>query len=236
MNNISNKNLVLDLYKKVIRERNGDLIDTYISDDYIQHSPSMKDGKAGLRDAIEYLKSLPKPKEEDKSPIILAIADGDYVMLLLDLYFMGKHLLVADLFKVFNGKVVEHWDAIQDITGIPIIIGTIVTPAFNVAEEHDIKVSESNKTLITLLFNDSDPDRIDDVNKEFSDALRQREPVKLHRVLAYGNFVGVQSEAIISGKPFVFYDFINIIEAKITKHFRVAQEIVQVLSHNNGMI
>ena len=77
----------------------------------------MKDGKAGLRDAIEYLKSLPKPKEEDKSPIILAIADGDYVMLLLDLSFMGKHLLVADLFKVIDGKIVEHWDAIQDITG-----------------------------------------------------------------------------------------------------------------------
>jgi predicted SnoaL-like aldol condensation-catalyzing enzyme len=235
MNNISNKNLVLDLYKKVIRERNGDLIDAYISDDYIQHSPSMKDGKAGLREAVEFLKSLPKPKEEDKSPIILAIADGDYVMLLLDLSFMGKHLLVADLFKVFNGKVVEHWDAIQDITGIPIIIGTIVTPAFNVAEEHDIKVSESNKTLISLLFNDSDSNVID-VNKEFSGALRERQPVKLHRILAYGNVVGVQSEGIISGKPFVFYDFINIIESRITNHCSAVQEIVQVLSHNNGMI
>jgi predicted SnoaL-like aldol condensation-catalyzing enzyme len=195
----------------------------------------MKDGKAGLRDAVEFLKSLPKPKEEDKSPIILAIADGEYVMLLLDLSFMGKHLLVADLFKVFNGKVVEHWDAIQDVTGTPIIIGTIVTPAFNVTEEHDIKVSESNKTLISLLFNDSSPDRID-VNKEFSDALRERQPAKLHRILAFGNVVGVQSEGIISGKPFVFYDFINIIESRITKHCCVVQEIVEVLSHKNGMI
>ncbi len=127
-------------------------------------------------------------------------------------------------------KVVEHWDAIQDITGNP-----IVTPAFNVTEENDIKVSESNKTLISLLFNNSDPDRID-VNKEFSDALRQRQPVKLHRILACGNVVGVQSEGIISGKPFVFYDFINIIESRITKHCCVKQEIVQVLSHNNGMI
>ena len=235
MNTISNKNLVLDLYRKVIRERNGDLIDTYISDDYIQHSPSMKDGKVGLRDAIEYLKSLPKLKEEDKSPIILAIAEGDYVMLLLGLSFMGKQLLVADLFKVLNGKVVEHWDAIQDITGIPIIIGTVVSPTFNVAENHDINVSESNKTLIRLHFNDSAPDSID-VNKEFSDALRQRQPVKLHRILAYGNLVGLQSEGIISGKPFVFYDFVNIIESRITKHCCVAQEIVQVLSHNNGMI
>jgi predicted SnoaL-like aldol condensation-catalyzing enzyme len=234
MNNISNKDLVLDLYKNVIRDRNSDLIDTYISDDYIQHSPSMKDGKAGLRDAIEYLKNLPKPTEE-KSPIILAIADGDYVMLLLDLSFMGKHLLVADLFKVFNGKVVEHWDAIQDLTGIPIIIGTIVTPAFNATEEHDNKVSESNKSLISLLFNDSDPNRIN-VNKEFSDTLKKRQPVKLHRILAYGNVVGVQSEGIRSGKPFVFYDFISIVDSRIMQHSYVEQVIILTLTHNNGMI
>ena len=86
-----------------------------------------------------------------------------------------------------------------------------------------------------MLFNDSDPNRID-VNKEFSDALRQRQPVKLHRILAYGNVVGVQSEGIRSGKPFVFYDFINIIESRITQHSCVEQEIVQVSSHNNGMI
>ncbi|HEX6891613.1 MAG TPA: nuclear transport factor 2 family protein [Chryseolinea sp.] len=230
MNNISNKNLVLDLYKRVIRDRNSDLIDAYISDDYIQHSPSMKDGKAGLRDAIEFLKSLPKPKEDDSSPIILAIADGDYVMLLLDLSFLDKHLLVADLFKVFNGKIVEHWDAIQDNTADAIAI-----PGFQLTDRHDMKVSESNKTLISSLFNESAPAKID-FNKEFSDVLSQRRPIKLHRILACGNVVGVQSEGIRSGKPFVFYDFINVTESKITMHSCVEQEIVQVLSHNNGMV
>ncbi|HMG90143.1 MAG TPA: nuclear transport factor 2 family protein [Chryseolinea sp.] len=234
MNNISNKNLVLDLYKKVIRDRNGDLIDTYISDDYIQHSPSMKDGKAGLRDAIEYLKRLPKPKE-DKSPIILAIDDGDFVMLLLDLSFMGKHLSVADLFKVIDGKIVEHWDAIQDLTGIPITIGTITAPEFTVTEERDLQVSESNKTLVRLLFENSDLNR-NDLDKEFSDALRQRQPVKLHRILACGNVVGVQSEGVRSGKQFVFYDFVSIIDSRITRHWSVEQEIPLALAHNNRMI
>jgi predicted SnoaL-like aldol condensation-catalyzing enzyme len=229
MNNISNKNLVLDLYKKVVRDRNGDLIDTYISDDYIQHSPSMKDGKAGLREAIEYLKSLPKPTEE-KSPIILAVEDGGYVMLLLDLSFMGKRLSVADLFKVIDGKIVEHWDAVQDITG-----SATNVPTFSVAEEYDIKVGENNKNLIRLLFDDADLNKID-VNKEFSDVLRQRQPVKLHRILACGNVVGVQSEGVKSGKPYVFYDFINLIDSKITQHWSVEQEIKLALTHNNGMI
>ena len=229
MNNISNKNLVLDLYKKVIRDRNGDLIDTYISDDYIQHSPSVKDGKAGLREAIEYLKSLPKPTE-DKSPIILAIADGDYVMLLLDLYFMGKRLSVADLFKVIDGKIVEHWDAVQDITG-----NATNVPTFTVAEEYDIKVGESNKNLIRLIFDDADLNRID-VNKEFSDALRQRQPVTLHRILTFGNVVGVQSEGVKSGKSFVFYDFIKTDHGQIIQHWWVEQEIVLVTTHKNGMV
>src|SRR5688572_18415657 len=188
MNNISNKNLVLDLYKNVIRDRNSDLIDTYISDDYIQHSPSMRDGKAGLREAIEYLKQLPKATDE-KSPIVLAIDEGDYVMLLLDLSFMGKHLSVADLFKVIDGKVVEHWDAIQDISGNEISI-----PAFSIQEEYDVKLSESHKFAIRLLFENSSNDI--QTNSEFSEVLRQREPVKLHRILACGNVVGVQSEGV----------------------------------------
>jgi len=229
MNNISNKNLVRDFYKKAIGGRNTDLIDTYISDDYIQHSPSLKGGKAGLRDAMEYLKSLPKPNE-DKSPIILAIADGEYVMLLLDLSFMGKHLSVADLFKVIDGKIVEHWDAIQDIAG-----NTLDAPAFNIADEHTVRMSESNKTLIRSLFDSSDLNS-DDLNKVFWTALRQREPVRLHRILAEGNVVGVQSEGLRSGKRFVFYDFINIVDSKIIQHWCVEQEIAATTANNNGMI
>ncbi len=228
MNNTSNKNLVLDFYKKAIGGRNTDLIDTYISDEYIQHSPSLKGGKAGLRDAMEFLKTLPKPKE-DKSPIILAVADGEYVMLLLDLSFMGKHLAVADLFKVIDGMIVEHWDAIQDVTGSP-----VDTPAFKVDDELDVTVGESNKAMIRLLF--SADLKSPDLNKEFWTALRQREPVKLHRIFSDGNIVGVQSEGLRSGKRFVFYDFIDIDDSKIIQYWCVEQEIVSVMSHSNGMI
>ena len=227
MNNISNKNLVLDFYKKVVKERSGDLIDTYVSDDYIQHSPSMKDGKAGLREAIEYLKLMPKPKEE-KSPILLAVEDGDYVMLLLDLSLMGKHLSVADLFRVIDGKIVEHWDAVQHITG-----DHVNTPELNVVEGGN-KVSEHNKSLIRSIFEGDVLAK--NLNKEFSDTLFQRRPMKLHRILSSGNVVGVQSEGRRSGKAFVFYDFLKIADSRITKHWSVEQEIPATMGHNNGMI
>ena len=207
MNN-SNKKLVLDFYKQVVGGRNGDLIDRYISDNYIQHSPSMKDGKAGLHEAVEYLKLLPKPQEQ-KSPIVLAIAEGDFVMLLLDLNFMGKHLSVADLFRVVDGMVVEHWDAIQDITSAGLTI-----PTLNV--DDGALLSEDDKAVITKHLNS-----------------RQS---KVHRVITEGNVVGVQSEATRAGKRYVSYDFMKIVDSSIVQSWSVEQEIPEVMNNVNGMI
>jgi predicted SnoaL-like aldol condensation-catalyzing enzyme len=207
MNN-SNKKLVLDFYKQVVGGRNGDLIDSYISDNYIQHSPSMKDGKAGLRDAIEYLKLLPKPQEQ-KSPIVLAIAEGDFVMLLLDLNFMGKRLAVVDLFRLVDEMVVEHWDAMQDISSTGLIV-----PALNIDE--GAILNEVDNAVITKHLNS-----------------RQS---KIHRTVTEGNIVGVQSEVSRSGKRYVSYDFMKIANSKIVQSWSVEQEIPDAMNHHNGMI
>ena len=208
MNNNSNKKLVLDFYKKVIGERNADLIDHYVNDQYIQHSPSLKDGKAGLREAIEYLKLLPKSPEQ-KSPIVLAIAEGDYVMLLLDLNFMGKHLCVADLFKIIDGMIVEHWDAIQDISSTELKV-----PLFDV--DTNAALSDVDKTLV-----EKHPD------------LRRD---KIHRITVEGNVAGVQSEIDKSGKRYACYDFLKIIDSKIVQSWRVEQAIPENMTNSNGML
>ncbi len=208
MNNKSNKQVVLEFYRKVIRDRNADLIDNYIDVNYIQHSPSMKDGKAGLREAIEYLKKLPKP-EEVKSPIVLAIAEGDYVMLLLDLNFMGKHLSVADLFKVIDAKISEHWDAIQDISSAEFSV-----PLFDV--ETNAVLKDDDRTLI----------------KKHLD-LRGG---KIHRIIVEGDVVSVQSEIDMSGKRYAAYDFMKIIDSEIVQSWSVEQAFPDAMYHSNDML
>ena len=208
MNNNANKKLVLDFYRNVVRDKNSDLIDEYISDGYRQHSPSMKDGKAGLHEAVEYLKLLPRP-EVQKSPIVLAIAEGDYVMLLLDLNFMGKHLSVADLFKVIDGMIVEHWDAIQDISSTELNV-----PLFDV--DTNAVLSDVDKTLI-----EKHPD------------LRRD---KIHRIIVEGNVAGVQSEIDKSGRRYACYDFLKIIDSKIVQLWRVEQAFPENMSNSNGML
>lgn len=210
MNNITNKQLVLDFYKKVVGGRNADLIDKYVSDSYIQHSPSIKDGKEGLREAIEYLKLLPKAQEQE-SPIVLVIAEGEYVMLLLELSFMGKCLSVTDLFKVVDGMVVEHWDAMEDIT-----VKGLGSVSFEVGEG----------------FSMGDVAKI----KRFIAAIHDRSDVKVHRMIIDGGIVGVQSEGKKSESSFVFYDFLKLENSEMINVWTVEQQIPDKLNHTNGML
>jgi predicted SnoaL-like aldol condensation-catalyzing enzyme len=135
----SNKNIVAQFYKEVIGKRDTSLIYTLVREDYIQHSPAGKDGRAGLLEMVEYLKTLP-PSIEPQSPVKMLLADDDMVAGLLDIKFMGKRMLVLDLFRLQDGMLAEHWDAVQEISS------DIVIPHFNVDEQ--VQGAEVNKELI----------------------------------------------------------------------------------------
>ena len=65
----SNKTIVLECYRKIIRDLDLSVIDQFIQDDYIQHSPNVKNGKAGIIELLTFLKTLPKPTVQQPSPI-----------------------------------------------------------------------------------------------------------------------------------------------------------------------
>jgi predicted SnoaL-like aldol condensation-catalyzing enzyme len=111
----SNKQIVANFYRDIIRDQKLELLDEYVHDNYIQHSPMLKDGKAALLEALNYLKTLPKPVEPGPSPIVRMIAENDMVVAHLDISFMGKRRAVVDIFRLKDGKVIEHWDVQQDV-------------------------------------------------------------------------------------------------------------------------
>lgn len=219
MEPISNKSLVLNFYREVIRDRNTDLVDAYISDNYIQHNPMIPDGKAGIKMAIEYLKQMPKA-ENQENPIVAAIAEGDYVMLLMDLEIMEKRQLVADLFRIEAGKIKEHWDAIQ-------ILSDEENEALEKAPFQQIEASvsiEANKSLVKQKFDDQE---LNSSSRTIDEA---------HRIIGEGNLVGVQSSGKKEGLAFVFYDLFRIADGKIAQHWTVEQVIPETMAHGNGMI
>ncbi|TWI96299.1 putative SnoaL-like aldol condensation-catalyzing enzyme [Mucilaginibacter frigoritolerans] len=240
----SNKTIVLECYRKIIRDLDLSLVDEYIREDYIQHSPTVKDGKAGILEMLHFLKSLPQPKEHGPSPIIRTIAEGNMVAVHLDVQFMGKRVAVVDLFRLQEGKIAEHWDAsmMQPEKQDGLIIIT------NGTAEIDQKIDPSvSKKLVNefyqIAFGKGDPILADRyVAKNYLD----HDPdgrllkgldylVKIHRLIAEGDFVVAQCELISATGRYASYDIFRIAGDKIVEHWCVEQEVPQTMAHNNGM-
>ena len=107
----SNKQIVISFYNDVLFGRNSEAVSKYISDEYIQHNPSVPDGENALKDFINNVPST-TPGE-----IVRVLADEDLVALHVKRFSPGgdKNRVIVDIFKVENSMIVEHWDVIQAI-------------------------------------------------------------------------------------------------------------------------
>ena len=81
--------------------------------DYIQHNPGVADGLSGLGEALGKLAELGMPMKITKNHKILG--QGNFVLSISEGEFMGNLVAFYDLFRVANGKIVEHWDTIEAI-------------------------------------------------------------------------------------------------------------------------
>lgn len=85
----------------------------YIGDHYIQHNPGVADGRDAF---VRVLGPVVKDPKYSTS-IVRLVADGDIVVVYAKSVYDGKAQAVADIFRVADGKIVEHWDVIQDDPG-----------------------------------------------------------------------------------------------------------------------
>jgi predicted SnoaL-like aldol condensation-catalyzing enzyme len=109
-----NKQLVLAFYQKIIGEKDYEGARQYMGTQYRQHAPYATDGHAGIAEWLRKFKeSFPQHRYEVKK----IIAEGDLVVLHLHgMNGPNPHgESVVDIFRIENGKVVEHWDVIQPI-------------------------------------------------------------------------------------------------------------------------
>jgi NADPH:quinone reductase-like Zn-dependent oxidoreductase/predicted SnoaL-like aldol condensation-catalyzing enzyme len=108
-----NKKLVSAFFAQLMVNKDLTAIDDYVDPEYRQHNPRIVDGAAGLKAGLgEYFAQFPQVSVVPKR----TIAQGDLVA--IHSHYIpapgdrGKS--VVDLFRVRNGKLVEHWDAVQD--------------------------------------------------------------------------------------------------------------------------
>lgn len=110
----ANKKVVVDLYEKGINQKDFEAAAKHLGPRYIQHNPRAADGAAGFKAFLDFLKAkFPNYRSEIKR----VFADGDYVILHVhNIPEPGaRGAAIVDIFRLENGKVVEHWDVRQDI-------------------------------------------------------------------------------------------------------------------------
>ena len=105
-----NKALVLEAFDTLFNKRDYAAAERYWSPDYIQHSAHIGPGREGLFDLI---KSLPPTLKYEPGTIV---AEKDFVIVHGRFSGFGKlvNWISADIVRIEDGILVEHWDVIQD--------------------------------------------------------------------------------------------------------------------------
>lgn len=109
-----NKETVIAFYNAAINDKDFAAASKYLGDQYIQHNPLAADGPEGLKAFLEFAKeNLSEYKTEFKR----VLADGDFVIVHAHARRTpdDRGTAVMDIFRLDNGKVVEHWDVAQPI-------------------------------------------------------------------------------------------------------------------------
>lgn len=223
------------------------------TEEYIQHNPKVP---SGLDPIIGMLPFLSEAKLDYTAHRVME--DGDLLAThttYTNAMLFGAPTVVAfDIWRMENGKIAEHWDAI-----IPEMKETASgrTQTDGATEIVDLDNTEANKELVKNFVEQvlikEDFSKMDDFirdglydqhNPMVEDGPEALEKVisvsglknnKIHRVIGEGNFVLTQSEGVWNGKPQAIYDLFRVADGFIVEHWDVIQEVPKEMAHTNGM-
>jgi predicted SnoaL-like aldol condensation-catalyzing enzyme len=117
-----NKALVLEAFDTLFNKHDIVAAERFWSPDYIQHSAHIPPGREGL---FKLVRSVPDTMRYENQ---LIVAEGDYVILHGRFSGIGRSVdwIVADIVRLKDGVLQEHWDVIQDeakqaesVSGLP---------------------------------------------------------------------------------------------------------------------
>src|SRR5271156_3233212 len=105
-----NKSLVLEAFDALFNRRDYETAERYWSPNYIQHSAHIAPGREGL---FNLVKAAPPTLKYEHGTIV---AENNFVIVHGRFSGMGRpaNWIAADILRIENGVLVEHWDVLQD--------------------------------------------------------------------------------------------------------------------------
>ena len=109
-----NKALVADFVKSILENGQMDKLGQFIDgDNYTQHNTDIADGLSGLGAALEAMAA--QGISMVYTTVHKVLGQGNFVLTISEGSFADTPTSFYDLFRVENGKIVEHWDVIETI-------------------------------------------------------------------------------------------------------------------------
>ena len=109
-----NRIFVIDFYERVFNKHDLKAAEALVAESYIQHNPNFPTGRAAF---VEILARRFQQNPEAHARIVRSAVDGDLV-------YLHTHSLahpgdrgraIVNIFRVADGKIVEHWDVAQPV-------------------------------------------------------------------------------------------------------------------------
>ena len=212
---------------------------------YIQHNLAVGDGLAGFGEVLQAL-----PKGSAKVNVVRAFQDGDYTFSHTEYNFFGPKI-GFDVFRFEDGKIVEHWDNLQETAPANASGRTQIDGS---TELTDLDKTEENKAIVTDFVNtvllkgeldkltqfispneggyiQHNPGVADDLSglgAALGALAEQGMPMiytENHKVLGQGNFVLSISEGEFLKQHVAFYDLFRVENGMLVEHWDTIETI-----------
>ncbi|MBB1312095.1 hypothetical protein A6E04_12650 [Aliivibrio logei] len=220
---------------------------------YIQHNLAVGDGLTGFGEVLQQL-----PKGSAKANVVRALQDGDYVITQTEYNFFGPKV-GFDVFRFEEGKIVEHWDNLQELmpknaSGRTQLDGTTTITDLDKTEENKAIVADFVNTILMngdmakinqfieneddayLQHNPNIADGLSGLGKALGELAKANMPMSYsqnHKVLGEGNFVLSISEGTFMNKHVAFYDLFRLDNGKIVEHWDTVEAIPEKTEWKN---
>ncbi len=110
----TNKEIAVTFWNALFNQHDLEVVDSMVGSKYIQHNPTYTDGKKPFKEAVAgFLAEFPESTAEIKH----VAAEGDLVFIHnhIKLNATDRGQAAVDIFRIKDGKIIEHWDVIQDV-------------------------------------------------------------------------------------------------------------------------
>lgn len=211
---------------------------------YIQHNLAVGDGMAGLGVLFASL-----PKGATRVHTVRTFEDGDFVFVHTEYDFFGPKI-GFDVFRYEDGKIVEHWDNLQETAAKPSPSGHTMIDGPTQSTELD--KTAANKALMHAYMDDIVFNRRREKFPVYFDGINyiQHNPWvadqltglaaglqalakeghavhydRVHKILGEGSFVLVIAEGTFGGQSTAYYDLYRIENGKIAEHWDTLEAI-----------